>query len=79
MCRRWPTPSIVAVLDMGDGGAEEGGDVHPQGLRVGAAHGRHRARDAGCLLGTERPLGEGGQLDPEEGVGVLDGLLHRTR
>ncbi len=55
------------------------GDLHEQRQGVGAEHGQHRAADGGCLLGTERPLGDGGQLDAEEGVGVLDRLRHRSR
>ena len=39
-----------------------------------AEHGQDGLLDGGCLLGAERPLGEGGQLDAEEGVGVLDRL-----
>ena len=34
---------------------------------------------AAACSATERPLGEGGQLDAEEGVGVLDRLRDRAR
>ena len=35
--------------------------------------------DCGRLLGAESPPGHGGQLDAEEGVGVLDRLRDDTR
>ena len=76
MCRRCPTPAIVHSSTCGSADAEELGRLHPYRLGVGAQHRQDGLADGGCLFAAEHPLGEGGQLDSEEGVRVLDGLGH---
>ena len=76
MWRRCPTPIDRALLDLWQRGAEELGRFHPHRLRVRAQQRQHRLADGGCLLPTEHPIGDGGQLDSEEGVSVLDGMGH---
>ena len=63
-----------SLLDVGDRVAEEFGDLDPQRRGVAAEHGQHRLANGRSLLGTEPPLGEGGQLDAEERVGILEFL-----
>ena len=72
-------PVDRALLDVRERGAEELGDLHPQRLGVRADHGEDWSANGGSLLGPERPLGDGGQLDSEEGVGILDRLRDHTR
>ena len=75
MCRRWPTPSIVHSSTCGSD--EREGSRRPRPTAAGSrapSTDRTGRSDRGGLLGAELPLGEGGQLDAEEGVGVLDRL-----
>jgi len=68
-------PGLLGVRERG---AEELGGLHPHGLCFAADHGQHGPVESGCLLGAERPLGQRGQLDAEERVGVPDRLRHRA-
>ena len=79
MCRRWPTPSIVHSSTCGSDERRKSATSTHSGWVSAAEHGQHGAVDGGGLLGAERPLGEGGQLDAEERVGVLDRLRDRAR
>ena len=69
-----PDPVDGSLLDVGDRVAEELGDVDPQRRGVAAKHGQHRLANGRRVLGAEGPLGERGQLDAEDRVGILDRL-----
>ena len=71
-------PVDPGFLDVRERGAQELGGLHPHGLRLGADHGQNGPVESGCLVGAERPLGQRGQLDAEERVGVRDRLRHRA-
>ena len=71
-------PVDRAFLDLREEGAEEVGDLEPQRLGLSAQYGQDGAVDGGCLLGAELPLGQGGQLDAEEGVGIADCVRDRA-
>jgi hypothetical protein len=71
-------PVDRALLDVRERGAEELGDLHPKRLGLGAEHGQYGPLDGGRLFGAELPPCESGQLDAEEGVGIVDCLRDRV-
>ena len=66
------------LLDVRERRAEELVDLEPQRLSLGTEDGESGLPDRRRLLGRERPLGEGRQLDAEEGVGVGECLSDRV-